>query len=238
MMALPYRPSLSQSRTAPRNRELRIQGQRVVKRTPIEAILFDYGGVLGGPGITVDELARILDSPLNGIKRAWNRLIPEYQRGLYNSSEQNFWDDFCERANQPELSLYKSSNPWLAIDGMLRYEASEDLVARIKTANPSVKLGILSNTIPPHARHNWHKRRFTDFEPNVFLSCELMARKGDGDGRIYRMVAKVLDVPTEACLLVDDNPRYVAEAKRAGLRAIRFSRNTKSKVPYAFGINV
>jgi len=84
-----------------------------------------------------------------------------------------------------------------------------------------VKLGVLSNINPVHAR--WIRERLPILKTfdAILLSCEVRAAKPDP--RFYRAALEALRVPPSRTLFFDDMEAYVEAARASGIRAEVFS---------------
>jgi len=83
------------------------------------------------------------------------------------------------------------------------------------------KLGLLSNA----SRSEVIDHIFSADQKALFDVIVMSRQTGivKPDRRAYELIAAEIAVPTEACLLIDDQERHVDGAHRAGMQAIRFS---------------
>ncbi len=194
----------------------------------IEAVLLDYGMVIGGNGPDQKDLAKILGIDVSLVEKAWDDIVPKFQIGAIN--EETFWLEF-EKITGYRVDLRRSS-PWLNgyRESGGRFEQSRWLV---ESLNDCVsRVGVLSNTIPPAAEYNRQAGNFSDFGIGTYitLSCEVGTKKPNQD--IFEIAARKVGVPINKCLFVDDSQNYVSAARSAGMQAIQFKYDALQAWPY------
>jgi putative hydrolase of the HAD superfamily len=190
-----------------------------VKR-PVEAVIFDYGGVLRNDR---RELWTAADAtaglPPGTLWAAWHD-IPEYRlsregvidRLEFRAAMQRALIPIAGDAEQAEAALAALETRLASlphIDAEMRA-----LVERLR-AGKRVKLGMLSN-----ADRGWTERlraRGGGLFDDVVASGDVGVAKPDP--AIFRLAAKRLGVDPDACLMIDDQAQHVDGARAAGLRA-------------------
>jgi len=183
---------------------------------PIEAVLFDFGGVLvsspfdamaaAGPGaleLFVGDYAVDGDHP-------WHRL----ERGEITMAD--YWTDLQARAQVAGVELDVSK-----LTGFYgRLEIHDGVVERVRALRAEgYRTGLVTNNVR-EAGDQWRSRLPLDelFEV-VVDSCEVGMRKPNP--RIYLHALDLLgDVAPAATVFLDDHPGNVAGAEAAGLRGI------------------
>ncbi len=179
-------------------------------------VLFDFGGVLAEEGFrnAFAELAR--EQGLDAAALPEQAMAAVYNSGfvLGRGSESDFFSLLRRRTglrgDDAELRERILSGFTLR-PGML------GLVQRIKRQGRGV--GILSD-------QTWwleeldRRTPFLHHFDHVFVSCRM--HRGKRDPALFAEVARVLALPGEAIVFVDDDPGNVERARAAGWRAVRY----------------
>ncbi len=185
----------------------------------IQAVVFDYGGVLCHPPATseIDRLALTFGLPRDKFWRMYGRLRGPYDRGAIDSGE--YWRTMAQCAgvllkpselaslHARDLAMWSGyNNSMISFAGDLRQSG--------------IKTGILSNMLADmleklRAEAGW----LSLFDVQVY-SCELGLVKPEE--AIYARLVEELGVEASRTLFVDDIPANVEAARRAGLQAVVF----------------
>lgn len=124
-----------------------------------------------------------------------------------------------------------TNNRPLDIDKVVDHEyitnKNTQLLEYIAKLKEDYKIGLLSNV-----GSNWIREQFlTADEQGLFdgfvFSYEVRMVKPDP--RIFRLIAKKLDVALEACLLVDDVQYYCEAASSLGMKAVYYQNFQQTK---------
>lgn len=190
---------------------------------PIQAVIFDVGGVL----VTARDRSR---------HTAWEARLGlepgDLRREVYASPA----------SLRATLGLATEADVWMELAVLFRLHADEaralaaDFVAServdrrlatfVQALRPRYKTALLSNAWP-EARASWSARfaldRLTDC---LILSAEEHLAKPDT--RIYELATERLNVAPEAALFVDDWGPHVEGARDAGLQAIHYRGRTQT----------
>lgn len=183
--------------------------------TDIEAIVFDWGGVLieFPPPKVYEYCAKVLDVPFDSLSRAAEKFDRDFQKG--SITEDRFWELICKEvdAEKPKIkSLWKKAFRYA-------YEPREDVFSLASSLHKKgYKVALLSNTEAPAAEF-FFERKY-DFLDAVVLSCHEGMRKPDR--RIYEIVLGRLEVKPEQAVLVDDRKENLDGAGKVGMKAILF----------------
>ncbi|MDR3718894.1 MAG: HAD family phosphatase [Bryobacteraceae bacterium] len=185
----------------------------------IQAVVFDYGGVLCHPPATsdIDRLALTFGLPRDKFWRMYGRLRGPYDRGAIGAGE--YWRTMAQCAgvllSEPELKALHARDlaMWSGYDNSMISLAGELRQSGIKT-------GILSNMLADmleklRAEAAW----LSLFDVQVY-SCELGLVKPEEE--IYARLVEEMGVDASRTLFVDDLPANVEAARRAGLQAVLF----------------
>jgi putative hydrolase of the HAD superfamily len=190
-----------------------------VKR-PVDAVIFDYGGVLRNDG---RELWTAADAtaglPPGTLWAAWHD-IPEYRLSREGVIDRLEFRAAMHRALIPTAGDAEQAEAALAaLEARLASLPPMDaemraLVERLR-AGRRVKLGMLSN-----ADRGWTERlraRGLGLFDDVVVSGDVGVAKPNPS--IFQLAAQRLGVAPDACLMIDDQAQHVEGARAAGLRA-------------------
>ena len=188
----------------------------------IDAVVFDYGGVLTTPlrVSTGQWLAadHVVPESFAEVMREWlGREAPAGSPIHLLETGELAGPDF-ERLLAARLATTDDST--VAPEGLLSRlfagmrtdEAMFDLIDDLRTLE--LKVGLLSNSWGNHYPDDLH-----ELFDAVVISGEVGLRKPDPV--IYRLVLDKLDLPPRHCVFVDDAPVNVEAATRLGMHAIR-----------------
>jgi len=188
-------------------------------QSTIEAVVFDYGGVLCHPPATaeIDKLAAMFGLPRDKFWRMYGRLRGPYDRGVIDARE--YWRTMAQCAG---VLLSEAQLASLEVIDLAMWSGYNEsmlaLAAQLKEAG--IKTGILSNMLTGmleklRAEVDW----LPLFDVQVY-SCDLGLAKPDE--AIYARVIEELGVAPSRTLFVDDLAANVDGARRAGLQALIF----------------
>lgn len=190
-----------------------------MSQNSIEAVVFDYGGVLCHPPATsdIDRLAAPFGLPRDKFWRMYGRLRGPYDRGQMAARE--YWGTMAQCAGVLLTEAQYSSLQTIDLEMWSGYNDSMlRLAAQLRDAG--VKTGILSNMLAEmleklRAEVDW----LPLFDVQVY-SCDLGLVKPDE--AIYARLIEELGVDPSRTLFVDDIAANVEGARRAGLQALVF----------------
>lgn len=181
----------------------------------IEAVLFDWGGVLiddPAPGLMA-YCAKALGVPAEDYTRAHNQYGEEFQKGLIE--EAVFWQRICDGL---ECSMPRQPSLWGEAFRAVYAprEAVFALAGRLREAG--YRTSLLSNTEKP-AMEFFLELGYDGFDTLIF-SCAEGAAKPERE--IYEIAARKLAAAPSRCVLIDDRLDFVARARSAGMKAIMY----------------
>jgi putative hydrolase of the HAD superfamily len=182
----------------------------------IQAVLFDFGGVLAEEGFSngLEELAEEQRLPVQNITAEGMRAVYDSGFVLGRATESEFWSLMRRRTglcgDDKDLTTKLLSGfiirPWIL-----------DLVARLRAQGCIT--GILSDQTEwldrLDAQHHFY-RLFDRVYNSYYLG------KGKHDPSLFSDVAADLDLPTEAVLFIDDNADNVERARAVGMKVIQY----------------
>ena len=187
-----------------------------VSEAPVDALLFDLGGVL----IEIDfdrVFARWAE--LAGVPFA--QLKPRFEHGTaYREHECGEIDDAAFFAAQRGALGVDLSDADLA-DGWMRVLGPEiePTVALLPRLAKRIPLHLFSNTNRIH--HDYWKVRYADALRPIdrrFISCDMGLRKPDAEA--FEAVSRALGIPPGRILFFDDTEANVNGARAVGLQAV------------------
>ena len=184
----------------------------------IQAVLFDYGGVIGR--LDRQEMARLEDKyglPAGGF---WHALfeIPEWHEVEVGRSSEREWlkgalDKLYELAGRPIPGIRQDwHHIWKGID--------EDVVSLARRLRRRYKVGMISNATKNLEDILENHHGIMDLFDVVINSARVGMAKPDA--RIYHLAADRLGVPVSACVFTDDLAHNIEGARAAGMQAFPF----------------
>ncbi len=179
----------------------------------IEAILFDWGGVLidnPAPGLMA-HCAAALAVSVEDYTAAHHRHGEPLQKGAI--TEAAFWQRICEDLDRPTPtapSLWGQAFAAVYAPRRNVFALAERLRAR------GYRTALLSNT-EATAMQFFAKQGYDMFDALTF-SCAEGAFKPERE--IYEITAGKLEVEPQHCVFIDDNPAYADGATQVGMHSI------------------
>lgn len=186
---------------------------------PIQAVLFDIGGVL-------------LRTEDQGPRRKWERKLGLPARGLADAvfnceaallasvgkaTQQDVWRAVAERFGLDNAKLRDVQRDFWAGDRL-----DDQLLGYLAGLRPRYKTGILSNAwLGIRALYAQWFGLTDDLVDVMIYSGEVGVMKPDA--RIYQLAVERLGVPAESVVFVDDFIENVAGAQAVGMRAVHFT---------------
>ncbi len=183
----------------------------------IKAGIFDIGGVLlrwtNLPMFEdVDQTLLITEEQRN---EHWTKYMDLLEVGKI--TEKEFWEGFIKDTDAQGM-LPKES--LLQREFKKRFTVDTDMLEIPHNLSKNgMKIGIISNTIAPHAGIIKSAKEFKGFD-EVILSNEVGSRKPEKE--IYELALMRLGVKPEEAFFVDDLPVNVAGANAVGINGILF----------------
>ena len=187
----------------------------------VQAVIFDYGGVLRGDGrdvwLAADAGAGL---PPGTLWAAWHD-IPEYRLSREGAIDASAFRAAIHRALLGTAGGADAAEAALAaLEGRLAGLPAIDadmraLIQRLR-AGQRVKLGLLSNANLGFSER-LRARGVAALFDDVIVSADVGLAKPDA--AIFRLAAHRLGVAPETCLMIDDQAQHVEGTRAAGLRA-------------------
>ncbi|MBW2523723.1 MAG: HAD family phosphatase [Deltaproteobacteria bacterium] len=180
---------------------------------PIEALLFDVGGVLSQDRVE-DKLADLARK--YGV--SYERLIAvkdpiRLDADLGRLSDAEFWQRTLATVGVDATEEDVDIEPYLAeVPGTLEV---------VRALHGRVRLGILSNDSRELSSARRRRHGFDQLFDPIIISAHIGLVKPGRE--IYHHALQRLGVAAERCLFVDNREDNVAAARACGLRALRFT---------------
>lgn len=183
----------------------------------IETIIFDFGGVIVNhtDPTTFEYVSKRFNIEYEAVASTINELLVEYHKGKISDKE--FWIRFSKKVGKDLPSDYEKFWKETYISEVRRTPGVEEIITRLR--KDGYKLGILSNTIPPHVKHN-RKMQYYDGFDVVILSCEVGMQKPDQE--IYELTTKKLGTDPQNCVFIDNLQENLEPARDIGMKTILF----------------
>ncbi len=183
--------------------------------TRIEAVLFDWGGVLienPAPGLMA-YCAKALDVSVEDYVRAHNRHGEAFQKG--SIPEEVFWQRVCADLNRP---LPRPSSLWGDAFRAVYCPRPEVFGLAQRLRDRGCKTSLLSNTEAP-AMEFFLELGYDMFDALTFSCAEGVFKP---QREVYEVAARKLRAAPAHCVLLDDRLDFVAGARNAGMKGILY----------------
>jgi epoxide hydrolase-like predicted phosphatase len=200
--------------------------------TKIEAVIFDWGGVLiddPEPGL-IKYCAEVFGIPTEQYIEAHNKYHEDFQKGTI--TEDKFWQRVCKelgKAPPKEHSLW--SKAFRSV-----YIPRDEVFAIVRELKSKrYRVGVLTNTEEP-ARVYWLQLGYDMFDEAIF-SCQEGLMKPQK--HIYELAAMKLGIAPTRTVMIDDKRVYVLGAKMAGLMGIIYENPQQTRKSLKeLGVNI
>ena len=187
--------------------------------TEIEAVVFDFGGVLtwSPPDQHAERLQRLCGLDRETFDRRYMRKRGEYDRGAIDTRE--YWSRVVDsKAPPPGSEVVRS----LLEADIVAWTRLNQAVLNWAQAlqGEGLSTGILSNMPWDMLEAIYEKCTWIERFPARIFSCEVGMIKPEPG--IYRACSDALGLVESKILFLDDRPENIEGALRAGMRAVRF----------------
>lgn len=181
----------------------------------IEAVIFDWGGVLiddPTPGL-MEYCAGVLDVDEEEYKKTYQKFAPDFQRGVI--SEEEFWSGICRELKVEEPRV---NSLWGEAFEIVYQKKEKMFSLAERLQRNTCKTAVLSNAEEPTMRY-FYAQKYNMFDAAVFSCAEGVAKP---EGKIYELAIEKLGIMAERSVFIDDKREFTAGAKQVGLNAIVF----------------
>lgn len=181
----------------------------------IEAVLFDWGGVLIDNPATglMTHCAKALGVSVDDYMAAHERHGGPIQTGQIDEPE--FWRLVCADLDRPAPTIASLWGEAFRAVYSPR-QAVLDLAGQLQQAG--IKTALLSNT-EPAAVTLFDELGYAVFDAGIFSCVEGVAKP---DGRIYEIAAENLTTTPTRCAFIDDKQLFVDGAEAVGMKGILY----------------
>jgi FMN phosphatase YigB (HAD superfamily) len=179
----------------------------------IEAVLFDWGGVLienPAAGLMA-YCARVLDVAVEDYTRVHNEYSEAFQKGLI--PEEVFWQHVCGALRRP---VPEQGSLWVEAFRAVYVPRQGVFALARHLREKGLRTSLLSNTEVP-AMEFFLGLGYDMFDALTFSCAEGVFKP---EKEIYELAAGKLDAAPGWCVLLDDKPDFIAGARNAGMRGI------------------
>ena len=192
------------------------RGLSPVRREDIDALLFDFGGVLVNIdfGRVTARWAELSGRPVEEVRRRFSHgeAYERHERAEIDIAA------YCESLRN-DLGVTLADDA--LIDGWQRVFADpiEPTVRLLRKLRGRVPMYLFSNTNATHYAF-FRERYAAALEPldRIFVSSELGARKPEPEA--FERIAREIGVPVHRILFFDDSPANVEGARAIGMPAV------------------
>ena len=189
---------------------------------PINAIIFDYGGVLVQ---MVDEtprqqLAKHYGIPLRRIYHLLFNTEASTRASLGEITTEHHWRAIHEILHIPPAERADFVRQFWSADGL-----NTELVDQLPALQVRFRLGLLSNANDDLRSVLTDRWQIDSLFDDLVISAEVGLMKPDL--RIYELAVARLGVQPDEALFFDDMPANVEGARMAGLHAFQYLNNTQ-----------
>ncbi len=195
---------------------LRLKDKKM-KKSVIQAVIFDMGGVLlrTEDSSPRERLALSLGITRQALEEAVFLSPSSKMAEVGEISEAEHWKIVLNQLGVPEEEQISFREAFWSGDRVdLR------LVEWLRSLRPAYKTGLLSNAWDEARNAVQTRFGFLDVFDVSLFSAEVKMRKPDE--RFYRLILERLGVEPEEAVFVDDFPLNIEAASRLGMRAIHF----------------
>lgn len=178
----------------------------------IDTLIFDAGNVL----VKVEnkriqkDISETLNIDPKLVAEAWKVLIPKHGSGKIDEGE--FWNQFFKATNTRKKRF---PDDLLVREYKKRFTVYKEVMAIVENLKLNkYKLGIISDTIPSHAKLLRQNGIFQPFDV-VLLSYKVGLRRPDPD--LFKMALNKLRSKPENSIFIDDIPKNIKFLNKLGM---------------------
>ena len=187
----------------------------------IEAVLFDFGGVvLSSPFEAFSEYEAEVGVP-DGLLRGLNATNPDRNAWALLERSEVTIDEFCSLYEAEAAEAGHTIDARRVLEA-LRGELRPEMVEAIRRCASRLKTACLTNnfiTTPGHVDREQQMDEVMALFQVVVESSKVGVRKPDP--RFYEMACELLDVKPEVCVFLDDLGINLKPAKAMGMTTIK-----------------
>jgi len=181
----------------------------------IEAVLFDWGGVLienPAPDLMA-YCAKALRVPVEDYTRVHRQHSEAFQEGSID--EAVFWQRVCRALGRP---VPEQASLWGEAFRAVYSPRTKVFALAWQLRVKGHRTALLSNTEAP-AMEFFLELRYDMFDAQIFSCAEGVCKPRKA---IYEIAARKLRTPAGQCVLIDDKLDFVEGARSAGMKGIAY----------------
>jgi putative hydrolase of the HAD superfamily len=196
---------------------------------PIQAVIFDFGGViipgggndaaLGDPSTPFGRLEQAHGLPAGCLWKAHYQ-NPVWEALRVGDGTREAWLEHVTLSVAALSNVETAQTVMAALQEPRPPEFNPGILAFIGELRDRVKVGLLSNAAPGLEAELRQIYAVYDLFDDVINSATVRLAKPDP--RIYQLAADRLGVRTDACFFTDDLPHNIEAARSVGMRAHQF----------------
>lgn len=182
----------------------------------IKAGIFDVGGVLHDNSMdnATADTAAAFGISVEKLQETW--LGPLGEMNVGKIDEKEFWNIVLEKLGREKLPR----TDLLTREFINHINLHRDTIALVnKLKQEGLKLGVVSNTIKPHADY---ARSIGLYQPFDVLVLSYEAGVAKPNPKIWHYALEKLAVKPEESFFTDDIPAYVEAARNLGINAFHY----------------
>ncbi|MBN1581433.1 MAG: HAD family phosphatase [Anaerolineae bacterium] len=190
-----------------------------MSKTGINALIFDYGGVISKPQNpeNIKRMLELVNQDYDDFMRVYTGLRPQFDSGQLSSDA--YWTIVLEHLG---IEATPAAISRLNHEDMASWtQINESMIRFLQQHRASIpKLAIISNMTWDTLLFMREHFQWLDLFDHLIFSCQLGIVKPDR--AIYEACLDALAIPADECLFVDDSVANVRGAQAAGMAAIHF----------------
>ncbi len=179
----------------------------------IEAIIFDYAGVIAPHGTIRDicqwytkEKGQNLDTFTTIFRKHWNTV-------KYHTVSPSFWNDLAKELQMNPSTLRKEI--------LQLTQPDPQMISLVKQLKKHYTVALLSNHV-----QDWLDELLHEYSLDILFSCIVTSYSSNSakpEETIYRTIQEKLRIPFAACVFTDDKEKNVRAAKKLGMHGFVFT---------------
>lgn len=186
----------------------------------VQAVLFDFGGVLLTSPFEAFAAYEAEHSLPAGFLRTLNATNPDTNAWARLERGEVDFAEFTELFEAEAVAAGHRVDA-RAVVALLRGRLRPEMVAAVRRCRERCKTALVTNNFVPHGQHGGEFAAVTELFDVVVESSTAGVRKPDP--RIYRLACELLQVDPAAAVFLDDLGVNLKPARAMGMRTIKVS---------------
>jgi HAD superfamily hydrolase (TIGR01509 family) len=181
----------------------------------INAIIFDFAGVIGADGYWIWLKKNVPD--LDNKKRYFEEIAIKVDKGTI--TEQEFVDAIAKELKLPHEKIRSEIFQEIVIN--------DELLSFIKSLKKHYKIGLLSNFTHVWLEEIFDKHNLHEYFDEIFISSRHGFIKPENEA--FQTILSKLHVTNNEAVFIDDRQGNVDAGNKFGLKSILYENNEKLK---------